>query len=74
MEAVKPGTTIDVDEINEFTDARYISGIEAVWHTLHFSMYGQDPPVMVLDCHLENQNTVLFDDKDHVNTVLEKGT
>ena len=62
-----------IDEINEFIDARYISGIEAVWHTLHYSMYGQYPPVTVLDCHLENQNTVLFDDDDKVDNILDKG-
>jgi len=36
-------------------------------------MYGQDPPVTVLDCHLENQNTVLFDDDDKIDNIIEKG-
>lgn len=73
MEPVRPGTIIDIDEITDYCDARYISAIEAVWHIFHHSMHGQDPPVSVLDCHLENENIITFDDKEVLSDIIEKG-
>ena len=73
LEPVKQGTEIIIDEITDYCDARYISGIEAVWHTFHNSMHGQDPSVTLLDCHLKNQNSIIFDDKNTVSEILEKG-
>ena len=40
-------------------------------HTI--ATHGQDLSVAVLDCHLENQKSVCFDDKDTLETALEKG-
>ena len=73
MEPVKPGTVINIDEITDYCDARYISAIEAVWHIFHHSMHGQDPPVTVLDCHIENEHLITFDDKEVLVDIIEKG-
>ena len=60
------------DEIQNYLDLRYISAIEGVWHIYGFNMHGQDPSVMRLDYHLENQNTVTFLDDEQISTITEK--
>ncbi len=74
LEPVAPGTEIVIDEIKDFCDSRYISCIEAVWHIFHNSMHGQYPNVVLMDIHLEDQNTVTFDDKQSIADILEKGS
>ena len=44
-------TVVDIDEITEYCDARYVLAIEAVWHIFHFTMHFQTPPVLRLDLH-----------------------
>ena len=63
---------VDVDEISEYCDARYVSAIEAVWHIFHFTMHFQTPPVLRLDLHLENHDTILFSDSDKVEDIKNK--
>ena len=60
------------DEIQNYLDLRYISAIEGVWHIYGFNMHGQDPSVMRLDYHLENQNTVTSSDDEQISTIVEK--
>ncbi len=36
-------------------------------------MHGQDPAVTVLDCHLQDQQSVSYDDNETMQAVLEKG-
>jgi hypothetical protein len=62
----------DVDEIKDYVDARYISGIEAVWHIFHFLMHEQGPSVIRLDTHLENDETVVFKDDEILDSVKNK--
>jgi len=62
----------NTDEIKEYVDARYISAIEAVWHIFHFLMHEQDPPVIRLDYHLENENTIYFQDDEKLRDVKNK--
>ena len=63
---------VDVDEISEYCDARYVSAIEAVWHIFHFTMHFQTPPVLRLDLHLENKDTILFSDAEKVADIKNK--
>ena len=62
----------DIDEIQDYIDARYISAIEAVWHIYHFNMNSHDPSVMRLDTHLEDQNFVIFQDDEKISDVIER--
>ena len=55
-----------VDEINEYIDARYISAVEGVWHIFSFIMHSQDPPVIRLETHLEDKNTIVFKDQETI--------
>ena len=61
-----------VDEIKDYLDARYISAIEGVWHIFHFLMRSQDPPVMRLDTHLEDQNSIIYNDNDKMSNFQTK--
>ena len=61
-----------MDEIKEHIDARYISAIEGVWHMFSFGMHAQDPPVIRLETHLEDQNTIVFKDEQNIADVKNK--
>ena len=60
-----------IDEIKEYIEARYISAIEGVWHIFSFVMHAQDPPVIRLETHLEDQNTIVFKDNQKLSPILK---
>ncbi|XP_024015209.1 uncharacterized protein LOC112088923 [Eutrema salsugineum] len=60
------------DEIKEFFDCRYVSSFEATWRLLAFLIHFRTTPVEKLYFHLENEQSVLFDDDDPVETVLNR--
>ncbi|XP_024009322.1 uncharacterized protein LOC112084424 [Eutrema salsugineum] len=60
------------DEIKEFFDCRYVSSCEATWCLLAFLIHFRTTPVEKLYFHLENKQSVLFDDDDPVETVLNR--
>jgi hypothetical protein len=49
------------NEIEDFQNARYISSSEAIWKLYTFPIHSREPFVMKLACHLENQQSILFD-------------
>lgn len=57
------------DEIQEYLDCRYISPPEACWRIFGFGMHGQSHSVERLPIHLENSQTIIFDE-DADNTDL----
>ena len=61
-----------IDEIKEYIEARYISAIEEVWHMFSFVMYAQDPPVIRLETHLEDKNTIIFKDNQKLVDIKNK--
>ena len=61
-----------IDEIKEYIEARYISAIEGVWHIFSFVMHAQDPPVIRLETHLEDQNTIVFKDNQKLADIKNK--
>ena len=54
------------DEIKEHQDNRYVSMTEATWHFQGHVMNQQFPPVIRLELHLEDQETIIFDDSDQI--------
>ena len=60
------------DEIKDYVDNRYVSGIEAVWNIFSFPMHGQNPPVIRLETHLENQNTQVYKDNEKLGDVQKR--
>ena len=60
-----------IDEIKEYIEARYISAIEGVWQ-FSFVMHAQDPPVIRLETHLEDKNTIIFKDSQKLAEIKNK--
>jgi hypothetical protein len=59
-----------VDEIKRFYDCRYLSPSEAVWRLFAFDIHQKFPPVIRLSIHLENQQTIKFDDNSNLENVV----
>lgn len=51
---------IDVDEIQNFQDARCIGACEACWRIFEFHLYERSPPVEALCVHLPNEHQTLL--------------
>nr|GEY51079.1 DNA helicase [Tanacetum cinerariifolium] len=54
---------IQVEEIQNFVDGRYICPYEAFWRILKFEIHSRQPVVQILSIHLENMQVVTF--RDH---------
>ena len=61
------------DEIQRFHDARYISSSEAYWRIFEFPIQKKYPPVTKLLRHLENEQTVLFNDANEAREDVQAG-
>jgi len=62
--------TIQCDEIQNFLDTRYVSAPESMWRTLEFKMHEQSHTIIRLAIHLENQQTVYFEQGQEETAVL----
>ncbi|XP_031095209.1 uncharacterized protein LOC115999501 [Ipomoea triloba] len=63
-----------VDEINMYYDCRYVSTCEATWHLLGFELQYRTPPVERLRFHLPDCQSIVFQDDDSINDVINKCT
>ncbi|XP_071707929.1 uncharacterized protein [Rutidosis leptorrhynchoides] len=61
----------DTDEIKQYYDCRYVSSCEAVWRMLAFDINHRNPTVIRLAFHLEDQNSVIFDESQPIEDVLD---
>ncbi|XP_019171108.1 PREDICTED: uncharacterized protein LOC109166675 [Ipomoea nil] len=61
-----------VDEINMYYDCRYISACEAMWRLLSFEVQYRTPLVERLSFHLPDCQSVVFQDDDNINHVLNR--
>ncbi|KAK9724272.1 hypothetical protein RND81_05G060200 [Saponaria officinalis] len=61
-----------VDEIQNYYDCRYISSCEAVWRIFGFEIHYRTPPVERLSFHLPDEQSVLFNDNEFIDAVVEK--
>lgn len=52
---------INVDEIKNYQDSRYVSAHEAAWRLIGLKMSKMSHSVQTLNIHLENQHYVVFD-------------
>ncbi|XP_071692482.1 uncharacterized protein [Rutidosis leptorrhynchoides] len=59
------------DEVKEYYDCRYVSSCEAVWCMLSFDIHNRNPTVIRLAFHLPDQHSVIFDEEDLVENVLD---
>ncbi|XP_076047623.1 uncharacterized protein LOC143029092 [Oratosquilla oratoria] len=52
--------TEEINEIKNFTEARFVNSNEATWKIFRFPIHSSYPPVMNLDLHLKDENEVFF--------------
>nr|GEU35836.1 DNA helicase PIF1, ATP-dependent [Tanacetum cinerariifolium] len=65
---------IQIDEIKNFVEARYIGPHEACWRILDFPIHYRDPAVQILVVHLENMQRITFRSKDNLQSVVNNPT
>ncbi|XP_031097008.1 uncharacterized protein LOC116001261 [Ipomoea triloba] len=63
-----------VDEISMYYDCRYVSACEAAWRLLSFDVQFRHPPVERLSFHLPDCQSVVFEDDDRIESVLNRLT
>nr|GFC38064.1 DNA helicase [Tanacetum cinerariifolium] len=61
---------IQVDEIKNFVEARYIGPHEACWRILDFPIHYRDPIVQILAVHLESMQQIIFRSKDNLQSIV----
>ncbi|XP_071718001.1 uncharacterized protein [Rutidosis leptorrhynchoides] len=65
-------TVIDVDEIKNYLDCRYLSPCEAVWRLFSFDINYSRPSVIKLSYHLPNQQSVTLRDSHQLPPLLHR--
>ncbi|KAK9078099.1 hypothetical protein SSX86_002156 [Deinandra increscens subsp. villosa] len=63
---------INVDEIKNYLDCRYLSACEAVWRMLAFDIHYSYPSVMKLTFHLPDQNVVMLRESDKIAATVHR--
>ena len=59
------------DEIEQFLEGRYISPPDAMWHIFGYKMSYSTHNIIRLPVHLENEQTITFNDNDNAEKVIE---
>ncbi|XP_054282916.1 uncharacterized protein LOC129000066 [Macrosteles quadrilineatus] len=54
------GDTIIYDEVQGYLNARWVGSAEAMWRIQEYPMHHQSHTVVNLECHLEDQQRVIF--------------
>ena len=67
----EPAGQDQVDEVQEYRDARWVGSAEACWRIFGFQLHEHSPPIYRLDVHLPNQQSIQFDDDDNLQEVLD---
>ncbi|GJZ51267.1 ATP-dependent DNA helicase PIF1 [Tanacetum coccineum] len=77
-ENVKNGTAVakekvlEIDEIKNYLNCRFLAPCEAVWRLFSFDIHYSYPTVMQLSFHLPNQNAITLRDSEQLPALLEK--
>ncbi|GKD86808.1 DNA helicase, partial [Tanacetum coccineum] len=66
--------SIQIDEIKNYVEARYIGPHEACWRILDFPIHYRNPPVQTLAVHLENMQQITFRSKDNLQSIVNNPT
>ncbi|GJV31201.1 hypothetical protein Tco_1391601 [Tanacetum coccineum] len=65
---------VEVDEIKDYYDCRYLSACEAAWRIYGFDIHYRFPPVERLPFHLEGEESVIFDATESIDYALDKAS
>ncbi|EFE43857.1 hypothetical protein TRV_01369, partial [Trichophyton verrucosum HKI 0517] len=60
------------DEIKQYVSGRYMGAMEAAWRLFGFSIHSHYPPVLPLVVHLPSQQTVVWDQSQDTQDMLEQ--
>ncbi|KAM0884869.1 hypothetical protein ACQ4PT_030728 [Festuca glaucescens] len=71
-EADKADGNGNIDEINQYRDARWVTPPEALWRIYGFELSKNHPPVMQLQLHLENCHMVSFKQGQDIQQVVNR--
>ncbi|HEV7738464.1 MAG TPA: helitron helicase-like domain-containing protein, partial [Chlamydiales bacterium] len=63
---------IQVNEITQYLNARYVSSPESLWRTDGNELYSTKPAVIDLPVHLPNQHVILYDENLDPQTIQER--
>ncbi|KAL6546679.1 hypothetical protein OROMI_022400 [Orobanche minor] len=61
-----------VDEVKNFYNCRYISPCEAIWRINSFDIHYRTPSVQRLSYHLPGERSIIFEDDDDIQDVINK--
>lgn len=61
------------DEIKQYLDARYVSAPEACWRIFRYDMHQEQPNVVRLGIHLEHEHSVVFNEEEDLNDIVDRG-
>jgi len=59
-----------INEIRQYRDARYVTPPEAVHRIFGFPLFGVNPSVLQLQCHLPNMQSVIIDETKSLEEVV----
>lgn len=62
----------NIDEIQQYRDARWVTPPEALWHIYSFDLSKVHPPVKQLQLHLPNMHMVSFRAGQDLHDVVER--
>ncbi|XP_071718807.1 uncharacterized protein [Rutidosis leptorrhynchoides] len=63
---------IDVDEIKNYLDCRYLLPCEAVWRLFSYDIHYSKPSVIKLSFHLPNQQSIALRDSQQLPALLKR--
>jgi hypothetical protein len=61
----------NIDEIQQYLNARYVSSHEAIWRLFSFPLHNEFPAVYVLHVHLPDEQSVTYQDEDKADQVID---
>ncbi|GJS49151.1 DNA helicase [Tanacetum coccineum] len=61
---------IQVDEIQNYVDGRFICPFEACWRIFEYPIHRREPAVQILNVHLENMQRVNFRERDRLDVIV----
>ncbi|XP_021746885.1 uncharacterized protein LOC110712740 [Chenopodium quinoa] len=67
---IVPGESDCVDEIKQFQSGRWVSPCEAAWRIFSFDLFEMHPPVLPLQVHFPNEQTVHLHPHERLRAVV----
>ena len=61
---------IQIDEIQNFIDGRFLCPHECCWRILDFPIHHREPPVQILAVHLEDMQEITFGEQESLTHVV----